>query len=171
MIKEVLALGAHTRNAGIFIERYTKHEDGGYCYPDIYAKSWQGAPAAFEIQLSTTHMPVILRREEFYESCGIRLIWIVGHHEKGPDRRAFRDIHMRNDGQTLGMDGEVAEAARQQRSHGFGFTGSYLDRQIKASRRNGKIALYDLQRLTGETQATDLGRRGFLTIAISTKRL
>lgn len=113
LIAEVLALDMNTRKAGIACERYTKREDGRYGYPDVYAHSWQGAPAAFEIQLSTTHMPVILKREEFYESCDIRLAWIVGYHAQGLNRRAFRDIYMRNDGQILGMDGEVAEAARQ----------------------------------------------------------
>lgn len=113
LIAEVVALDVNTRKAGIACERYTKHEDGRYGYPDVYADSWQGEPAAFEIQLSTTHMPVILIREELYKSCGIRLAWIVSHHAQGLNRRAFRDIYMRNDGQILGMDGEVAEAARQ----------------------------------------------------------
>lgn len=114
LIAEVLALDAHTRTAGIACERYTKRKDGRYGYPDVYAHSWQGAPAAFEIQLATTHLPVILEREEFYENGGIRLAWVVDHHTKSLSRRAFRDIYMRNDGQIFGMDSEVAETARQE---------------------------------------------------------
>lgn len=110
---EVLAFDTQARAAGIAHHRYTKLDDGRYGYPDVYAVSWQGAPAAFEIQLSTTHLPVIARGEQLYEDGKTRLIWIIGYHDHGPMRRAFRDIYMRNDGQILGMDGEVADAARE----------------------------------------------------------
>ncbi len=113
LVAEVLALDPVAREAGIAFRRYTKLEDGQYGYPDIYAHSWQGAPAAFEIQLSTTQVPDIVRREDFYERGAIRLAWIVGYDGESLNRRAFRDIYMSNDGQVLGMDEEVAAAARQ----------------------------------------------------------
>jgi hypothetical protein len=112
-VADVLALDQSAQEAGIFLGRYTKLGDEQYAYPDVYTARWQGGPAAFEIQLATTHMPVIVRREAFYEKAGIRLVWIVGHQGEGLNRRAFRDIHMRNDGQILGMDGEVVAAARE----------------------------------------------------------
>ncbi len=113
LVAEVLALDPRTREAGISFRRYTKLEDGQYTYPDVYTDAWQGAPAAFEIQLSTTQLPTIIRREDFYRRAAIRLAWIVGYHDNSLDRRAFMDIHLRNDGQILGMDGEVAAIARK----------------------------------------------------------
>ncbi|WP_085033671.1 hypothetical protein [Ensifer aridi] len=38
----------------------------GYTFPDVFAASWCGGPAAFEIQLTTTQLPNIVRREDFY---------------------------------------------------------------------------------------------------------
>ncbi len=116
---EVLAFDPKTRAGGIYHHRYTKLEDGRYTYPDVFAKFWQDAQAVFEIQLATTHLPIITRREQFYRDAEIRLIWLIGYHEKGPMRRAFRDIYMDNDGQILGMDGEVAEAAREAKEPRF----------------------------------------------------
>lgn len=108
LVFKMLSLDPRASNAGISFKRYTKLPDGRYAYPDVYTDVWQGGPAAFEIQLSTTQMPIISRREQFYKDGGIRLCWIVAYHSNSLDRRAFRDIHMRNDGQILGMDREVA---------------------------------------------------------------
>lgn len=113
LVKEVLELDSSTGEAGISFKKYTKNSDGQYAFPDVFAERWQGGPAAFEIQLSTTHLPVILRREKFYQQAGIRLIWIVGYHGEDLYRRAFRDIYMRNDGQILGIDGDVVVSARE----------------------------------------------------------
>ena len=112
LVAEVLALDPAAREAGITFRRYTRLPDGEYGYPDVFAETWQSRPAAFEIQLSTTPMSAIFRREDLYERGSIRLVWIVGFHGKSLNRRAFRDIYMRNDGQILGMDGEVAAEAR-----------------------------------------------------------
>lgn len=112
-LAEVISLDVRTKEAKVTFRRFTKHADGQYAYPDVYTDSWQGAAAAFEIQLSTTQMPVIVRREDFYERTKIRLSWIIGHEIGTLGRRAFRDIYMRNDGQILGMDEEVAVIAQE----------------------------------------------------------
>lgn len=112
LVSEILEYDPATKEAGVSFRRYTKAPDGEYGYPDVYAVQWQGAPAAFEIQLSTTHMPVIARREDFYSRIGVRLMWVIGNHGEDLGRRAFRDIYMRNDGQIFGMDGDVAAEAR-----------------------------------------------------------
>ena len=118
-VEEVLSLDPSARESGIHLARYTKHPDGRYAFPDVYTDRWQGGPAAFEIQLATTHLPVIARREDFYEDAGVRLVWIVGYQAEGLNRRTFRDIYMRNDGQILGMDSEVVTAAREARAPRF----------------------------------------------------
>lgn len=114
MICENLALDPEAVEGGVVQERYTKGIDGtGYAFPDVFAVSWRGKPAAFEIQLATTQLPNIVRREDFYENNGIRLAWIIGNAERQLERRAFKDIYLRNDGQILGLDGDVMAAARQ----------------------------------------------------------
>lgn len=145
---EILALDPCTRESGISFRRYTKLADGQYTYPDVYADEWQGAPAAFEIQLLTTQLPTIIRREDFYERAGIRLAWIVGYQRDCLDRRAFMDIHIRNDGQILGIDGDVAAEARRAGEPRLrlyrllpsrpreGFTPRWRDRIVKPSEVN-----------------------------------
>jgi len=112
MICEILALDPISARDGISPERYTKGADGQYTFPDVFAVSWQGGPAAFEIQLATTQLPTIIRREDFYETNGIRLCWIVDNVKTQLDRRTFKDIYLRNNGQIFGVDSKVVEAAR-----------------------------------------------------------
>jgi len=112
MICEILSFDVDTADAGIIPERYTKGTDGRYAFPDVFASSWQGGAAVFEIQLATTQLPTITRREDFYEQNEIRLCWIVSGDVGQLDRRAFKDIYLRNDGQILSVDGEVLNAAK-----------------------------------------------------------
>lgn len=112
-VKQVLNLDRVTAKAGVSFRRYTKSENGKYAYPDVYAAQWQGAPAVFEIQLSTTHSQVIQRREDFYRDAGIRLIWIVGRQSKNLNKQAFRDIYLDNGGQIFGIDHEVLAEAQK----------------------------------------------------------
>lgn len=120
MICENVALDPGAASSDIIQERYTKGIDGtGYTFPDVFVASWCGGPAVFEIQLATTQLPNIVRREDFYETNGIRLIWVIGSSERQLERRAFRDIYLRNDGQILGLDGEVIAAARKARAPRF----------------------------------------------------
>ncbi|WP_345932208.1 DUF6035 family protein [Tistrella arctica] len=114
MICENLAFDHQAKEAAIAQERYTKGVDGtSYAFPDVFAASWYGGPAAFEIQLATTQLPNIVRREDFYADNGIRLVWIVDRSNWQPERRTFKDIYLRNDGQILGLDGEILAAARK----------------------------------------------------------
>ena len=112
MICEILKLDAEAAKAGVTLERYTKGADGQYAFPDVFAASWQGGLAAYEIQLATTQLPTIIRREDFYEENAIRLCWIVSGDIVQLKRRAFKDIYLRSDGQVLGVDGEVLAAAK-----------------------------------------------------------
>lgn len=113
MICKILALDEVTAKAGVIEERYTKGTNGDYAFPDVFAASWQSGPAVFEIQLATTQLPTIIRREDFYKSNSIRLCWIIGREDQHLDRRAFKDIYLRNDGQILGVDRDVLKTAEK----------------------------------------------------------
>ncbi len=114
MIYENLCLDKLVASSGVGMERYTKDSNNkSYAYPDVYAAMLQDAPAAFELQLSTTQATTIERRETFYSKNGIRLMWVVGSIEKQLGKTAFKEIYMRNDGQIFGMDEDVLETARK----------------------------------------------------------
>ena len=78
--------------------------------PDVAATFLDGL-VAFDLQLATTQLPAIVAREEFYESHGIRYVWVTctddGRHLA---RQAFQDIYWNNDAQIFGIDAR-AEAA------------------------------------------------------------
>ncbi|MEM6900243.1 MAG: DUF6035 family protein [Pseudomonadota bacterium] len=112
MICEILELDPDVAAAGIAPERYTKGHDGQYAFPDVYASNCYGGPTAFEIQLSTTQLPTITRREDFYCQNDIRLCWVTSGDRSQLDRRAFKDIYLRNDGQIFAVDDEVLAEAR-----------------------------------------------------------
>uniref|UniRef100_I2Q6L1 DUF6035 domain-containing protein n=1 Tax=Desulfovibrio sp. U5L TaxID=596152 RepID=I2Q6L1_9BACT len=113
MICEILSFDPTTHEGGIVQERYTKGVDGEYAFPDVFVSKWQNGSAAFEIQLSTTQIPTIVRREIFYKTNLIRLCWIVDRvYDEQLSRRSFKDIYLRNDGQIFGVDEEVLKKAR-----------------------------------------------------------
>ena len=112
-MSEILSFDPTAREEGIVQERYTKGFDGEYAFPDVFVSKWQNGSAAFEIQLSTTQIPTIVRRELFYKKNLIRLCWIVDRvSEEQLSKRSFKDIYLRNDGQIFGVDEEVLKKAR-----------------------------------------------------------
>lgn len=114
---ELLAFSDTARN--ITQERYVRLPDGTFARPDVYADDWNGAAIAFDIQLATTQMPDIIRREQFYERGGIRFVWITDRDQHQLMRRAFRDIYMRNGGQIFGLDEDVLRTARERKAPVF----------------------------------------------------
>lgn len=104
---------------GIAKEWHIRLSDGTFARPDVFAENWLGAPIAFDIQLATTQMPTIIRREQFYERGGIRYVWITDSDQRQLLRRSFRDIYMRNDGQIFGVDEEVLRTSRDRKASVF----------------------------------------------------
>jgi len=100
---------------GVAKEWHIRLPDGTFARPDVFAENWLGAPIAFDIQLATTQMPTIIRREQFYERGGIRYVWITDSDQHQLLRRSFRDIYMRNDGQIFGLDEEVLRTSRDRK--------------------------------------------------------
>jgi hypothetical protein len=104
---------------GIAKERDIRLSDKTFARPDVYADIWLGAPIAFDIQLATTQITTIVRREEFYSRGGIRYVWITDRDKYQLVNRSFRDIYMRNDGQIFGIDEDVLKKARDQKAPFF----------------------------------------------------
>lgn len=78
--------------------------------PDVAATFLDGL-VAFDLQLATTQLPAIVAREEFYQSHGIRYVWVTSTDDaRNLARQAFQDIYWNNDAQIFGIDAR-AEAA------------------------------------------------------------
>jgi hypothetical protein len=63
--------------------------------PDVQA-TWQECRIAFEIQLSTTFLSIIIDRKEFYQSENGSLLWIFQSFNPNHTRRAEEDIFFNN---------------------------------------------------------------------------
>lgn len=133
-VRSVLCLDDNMDERNISFRRYLKLENRECAYPDVYTESWQGIPTAFEVQLSTTHLPVIVRRERFYHDLGVRIVWIIDSQSENLSRRAFKDIYMRNDGQILGMDKETLDISYDNNKPHF-----RLHRLLPSSFKNGFV--------------------------------
>jgi competence CoiA-like predicted nuclease len=71
----------------------------GYRKPDVRV-TYADRPMAFEIQLSSTQLPTIIARENFYTSEGRSLIWIAWNPDlgiKSDTPQAFLDILTRSE--------------------------------------------------------------------------
>jgi len=72
--------------------------------PDVAATFFHGL-VAFDLQLATTQLPAIIAREEFYQSHGIRYVWVTSTDDaRNLARQAFQDIYWNNDAQIFGID-------------------------------------------------------------------
>ena len=78
--------------------------------PDVAATFLDGL-VAFDLQLATTQLPAIVAREEFYESHGIRYVWVTSTDDaRNLARQAFQDIYWNNDAQIFGIDARAKAA-------------------------------------------------------------
>jgi len=96
-----------TAVGSVNVETYVT-ADNGRRKPDIRAIH-NGHPTAFEIQLSTTQIPIIVARETFYQNEGFRLVWITWQFEPVPlslMRIAFKDIFYSHNKNIFSVDPE-----------------------------------------------------------------
>ena len=63
--------------------------------PDVQT-SWNDRRFAFEIQLSTTYLSVVVERRDFYQAEGGHLIWIFQEFDPNRTRRAEEDVFFNN---------------------------------------------------------------------------
>ncbi|MCA0207216.1 MAG: competence protein CoiA [Proteobacteria bacterium] len=100
IVAECLRGDPLTSEGSVVVDEYLLGEDGRR-RPDVRADHG-GRPLAFEIQLATTQLPIIVAREEFYNSVGRHLIWVTWNFEPEEPSRlraTLQDIfvsHQRN---------------------------------------------------------------------------
>lgn len=144
LLRENLLLDNEIKEDDIAVYRHTKGVDGDWTYPDVYVTSWQGKPTVFEIQLATTQLPTITRREAFYERNNIRLCWIVDKNQGNIFRRAFKDIYLRNDGQILGIDEDVLKESHKETQPLFRLYRLLPNDNLKAILKNRIVRASDI---------------------------
>lgn len=82
--------------------------------PDVQS-SWSDRRFAFEIQLSTTYLNVVVERRDFYQAEGGHLLWIFQDFDPRRTRRAEEDVFFNNNTNVF-----VANASTLQRSRETG---------------------------------------------------
>lgn len=82
--------------------------------PDVQT-SWNDRRFAFEIQLSTTYLNVVVERRDFYQAEGGHLVWIFQDFDPQRTRRAEEDVFFNNNTNVF-----VANASTLQRSREIG---------------------------------------------------
>lgn len=82
----------------------------GHRFPDL-AADYQGKRVVFELQISSTYLPVISDREYFYRRNGIYLIWLVHRFETTHSRQTERDILAVRSRQVFELDIDAIKAS------------------------------------------------------------
>ena len=159
MICEILKLDAEAAKAGVTLERYTKGADGQYAFPDVFAASWQGGLAAYEIQLATTQLPTIIRREDFYEENAIRLCWIVSGDIVQLKRRAFKTFTFAATDRCWASTGKFWPLRSWPMNLGSDYCAYCLARSAKGFVRGGESGSSRHLKLTGASQVIGRSQR------------
>lgn len=82
--------------SGVDVERrWTGAVTGEWRQPDVQA-IYRGTRVAFEVQLSTTYLNVIVGRREFYLREGGLLFWVFGNFDLGTRRLIHDDVFFNN---------------------------------------------------------------------------
>lgn len=83
--------------------------------PDVVAK-FQGRLTAFDFQLGTTALSVVVEREQFYKTHGIRYVWVTSSNDRRRlAQQSLQDIYWNNENQIFAIDKNVARLTRIQR--------------------------------------------------------
>ena len=128
--------------------------------PDVVAK-FQGRLTAFDFQLGTTALSVVVEREQFYKTHGIRYVWVTSSNDhRRLAQQSLQDIYWNNENQIFAIDKNVARLTRIQRM-------LYLNVWIVVPELNesGLGAVWE-RRVVPRTSInwdTPSGRPGFLT--------
>ena len=118
-IKHLLAdiLREDSEASEVAVEEYVLSKEGRR-KPDVSA-IYCGVRTAFEIQLATTQLPVMLAKEAFYESQNIRLVWITWDFQHRPladVRQSFLDIYFSHDENLFSLDSQSVAASTASKS-------------------------------------------------------
>ena len=86
---------------------------GEWRRPDVRAV-YQGIPIAFEIQLSTTYLNVIVERRQFYLQNGGLLFWVFALFDNEHRRMTEEDVFYNNNQNAFIIDAKTVEATKGQ---------------------------------------------------------
>lgn len=92
----------------VAVEQYILSNEGRR-KPDVSAV-YNGFKIAFEIQLATTQLPIILAKERFYADRGIRIVWVTWDFQRCPladVRQSFLDIYFSHDENLFSLDADA----------------------------------------------------------------
>ena len=80
--------------------------------PDVVAE-FQGRLTVFDFQLGTTGLSVIVEREQFYATHGIRYAWVTADNDHWRlAQQSLQDIYWNNENQIFAIDQNVARMTR-----------------------------------------------------------
>ncbi len=83
--------------------------------PDVQAVN-DGRRFAFEVQLSTTFLSVVVERRQFYREEGASLIWVFGHFDPSYRRMTTDDLLFSNNANIFVVDDETVRISEETRS-------------------------------------------------------
>jgi hypothetical protein len=114
VVGELLELDELTTAGSVLVDKYV-NADGERRRPDVRA-AYAGRPIAFEVQLATTQLPVIVAREQFYAREGRHLIWITwdfAADDERPMLTAFEDVYYSHNKNLFSLDDESVRVSRE----------------------------------------------------------
>lgn len=86
--------------------------------PDVSAV-YDGVKTAFEVQLATTQLPLIISKEGFYARNGVRLVWLTWEFQERPLKeiqQAFADIYCTPEENIFSLDSEVIQRSQYEQT-------------------------------------------------------
>jgi hypothetical protein len=114
IVGELLTGDRRTVTGSVVVDEYLIHENGRR-RPDVRA-IYVGVPLVVEVQLATTQIPIIVQREDFYETASIRLLWLTWNFEPPTNGRllsSFEDIFYSHDKNLFSMDDETIALSKE----------------------------------------------------------
>lgn len=84
--------------------------------PDVQAESLSFGRIAFEVQLSTTFLNVVVGRRAFYREEGALLIWVLGRFKPEYRRLMTEDILFPNNSNIFVVDDETVQVSAERRA-------------------------------------------------------
>lgn len=115
IVGELLTADRRTKPESVVVDEYLITE-GGRRRPDVRAV-YDEVPVVVEVQLATTQIPIIIQREDFYDSEAYRLLWLTWNFEppaaNGRLLSSFEDIFYSHNKNLFSMDNQTVQLSRQ----------------------------------------------------------
>lgn len=105
-IEEVLGRCSNASNIGQPDQTYFGVDSTGHRFPDLQAV-YSGQQLVFELQLSSTYLPVVSDREAFYRENNAFLIWLFHKFKDASQRQTEKDITALRSRQVFEIDDET----------------------------------------------------------------